>query len=67
MREYDRLFGVMTRYFRDNPTQRRGQAYFNGLYEVRPELADEVRGTENDPFMDDQTVTRFLVWLSRKA
>lgn len=61
--EYDRLFGIMYRYFVHHPEQRRGQAYFNGLYNTRPDLADQIRGTEFDPFSDDNKVTEFLRWV----
>ena len=31
-------------------SERYGQAMFNHLAEVRPEMAEMVRGTKNDPF-----------------
>ena len=33
-----------------NPSWRYGQALFNVLLEVRPDLAEQVRGTDKDPF-----------------
>lgn len=30
--------------------ERYGQAMFNHLFEVRRDLANEIRGTDNDPF-----------------
>lgn len=33
--------------------QRYGQMYFNYLYEIRPDIADTIRGTVNDPFHRD--------------
>lgn len=30
--------------------ERHGQAMFNHLFEIRPDLANEVRGTDKDPF-----------------
>lgn len=41
------------------PAWRRGQALFNALYEVHPELADRVRMTEADPFFDDAKIEAF--------
>lgn len=32
------------------PQERVGQRYFNELLEYRPQLAEQVRGTKNDPF-----------------
>jgi len=32
------------------PMWRYGQSFFNALYELYPEVADSIRGTENDCF-----------------
>ena len=37
-----------------------GQCYFNALYDVEPELADEIRGTSDDPFYDDGRIPEFM-------
>lgn len=37
-------------YWHANMSQRKGQAYFNYLDSVRPDIAGEIRGTEADPF-----------------
>lgn len=41
-----------------------GQAMFNVLHSKHPELADKIRGTENDPFFavrfDDVRVKNFI-------
>lgn len=34
----------------DGSTYRYGQTYFNVLYEIRPALADRLRGGPRDPF-----------------
>lgn len=39
--------------------QRLGQAAFNFLYEIRPDLADAVRATEFDPFYNDSKLDKF--------
>lgn len=44
---------------------RLGQAYFNALYEIYPEVAELVRGTLDDPFytgkqIGDQAMARFF-------
>lgn len=36
--------------------QRAGQWLFNCLFAVRPDLANEVRTTENDPYYDDKKI-----------
>lgn len=40
--------------------QRFGQAVFNYLHRVRPDVADQIRGTECDPFY--QTFVDDAVW-----
>lgn len=41
------------RYYRQNKAEMRyGQAVFNHLYEIRPDIADKLRGTKLDPFHD---------------
>lgn len=42
---------------------RKGQAAFNGLLQVRPDLAELVRGGILDPFHDDNRLPDFEVWL----
>lgn len=46
-------------YRRDNPNLRWGQALFNALYDINPELADHIRGTGSDPFYDDSKINHF--------
>ena len=48
---------------KENKNWRRGQTYFNVLYDLRPLLADEVRGTGHDPFYLDSRITVFLLCL----
>lgn len=47
-----------------------GQTLFNTLYELRPELADNIRSTEYDPYYSDSfdsaTVKRFLEHLENQ-
>lgn len=42
---------------------REGQAYFNYLYEDKPKLADEIRGTNLDPFYQDDNIESFIKFL----
>lgn len=39
---------------------RRGQKMFNVLWEMEPEIANEIRGTDVDPFNDDSKIGDFL-------
>jgi len=41
-------------------SQRWGQWAFNLLYEAYPEIANNIRGGEADPFYDDDRIPLFL-------
>jgi len=45
------------------PEWRKGQALFNTLYEIRPDLANEVQGTYFDPFRVDDRIGPFLTFV----
>lgn len=45
---------------------RPGQAAFNVLSSMHPDLAEHVRGTESDPFYDDERLTAFYLWVYSK-
>lgn len=40
---------------------RRGQAFFDVLSELEPELAERLTGTADDPFYDDSKLPAFLL------
>lgn len=40
--------------------QRRGQAAFNTIHELWPEVADSLRGSVYDPFYNDSKMDAFL-------
>ena len=42
------------------PNWRKGQLYFNCLYSMDPELANELRGSDKDPFYRDDRIPAFL-------
>jgi hypothetical protein len=46
-----------------HPEWRRGQTYFNVLYDHRPDLSERVRATPIDPFYSDKNLHDFLAWL----
>jgi hypothetical protein len=45
---------------RAHPEWRAGQTFFNVLYEARPYLADNIRGTGLDPFYRDERIPLLL-------
>lgn len=64
--EYTRMVNTTLLLQMNEPSSeqwRRGQAYFNVLHDVRPDLARQVRGTIKDPFYDDRRVPKFLAWV----
>lgn len=56
---------VSTFYSRVHPHQRRGQALFNYLYSVRPDLAQVICGSDLDPFYSDERIPACLSWLAQ--
>ena len=46
---------------------RDGQCLFNALYLVKPNLADEIRGSPMDPFYQDNRINLLLDWLQSKS
>jgi hypothetical protein len=40
--------------------ERKGQRYFNALYALRPDLADQIRATLADPFYRDTKLPAFF-------
>ena len=38
------------------PTWRKGQTFFNTLHIEYPDIADQIRGTKNDPFYNDNLI-----------
>lgn len=41
--------------------QRFGQWAFNLLFQLRPDIANEIRGTDADPFYDNGKIQDFFV------
>jgi len=46
------------------PHLRWGQTYFNVLYSKKRRLADELRGTDLDPFYADHKIPAFLDYVA---
>lgn len=57
---YEELILHAVRYHAEHPEQRIGQACFNAVHEVEPEVANLVRGTTLDPFYRDERLPEFL-------
>lgn len=48
------------------PTWRKGQSYFNCLWNMDTELANELRGSDKDPFYSDDKIADFLKAVEEK-
>jgi len=49
------------------PKWREGQCWFNSLCELKPELANEIRGDDSlDPFYQDENIPNFIYWVEQK-
>lgn len=57
---FNELVIYMETYRRSHPEQRVGQAYFNALHQHFPQVADAIRGTDNDPFYRDDRLHAFF-------
>ena len=50
-----------TREFRNSKgVLRYGQCLFNAAHSLAPDAANEIRGTEDDPFYQDAKITKFF-------
>lgn len=45
--------------------QRKGQFAFNELFKVRPDLSEQVRATDMDPFYQDDILPLFWQWVEQ--
>lgn len=56
-----------SRLMQEHPRYRWGQALYNALHDLAPELAREINGGECDPFFasknDDPNIVAFFDWL----
>lgn len=48
------LVTALEAYHKAYPEQRKGQAFFNVLHHMYPEVANKLRGTDKDPFYRDE-------------
>lgn len=48
------------------PEWRIGQSFFNSLYIMYPEIADEIRGTKYDPFHRTEVMADCIEFITEK-
>jgi hypothetical protein len=59
---FDRYFEAARATLREHPEQRPGQAAYNTLAVLHPDLAEQVHGTERDPFYIDKRLPAFFLF-----
>ena len=60
------LQGLVGKTQKEYPRWRKGQTVFNVLLDLRPDMAERIRGTELDPFHRDEVVPKLLDWLKEQ-
>lgn len=53
------VVGKFMEHRRNHPDWREGQSAFNALYDLYPEVANEIRGSDCDPFHRDSNLEDF--------
>ena len=54
----------VSKYLGYSTNERIGQAHFNVLYKLHPELANQIRATDKDPFYKDERLADFMEEIS---
>lgn len=49
----------------ENPSWRKGQTYFNVLFDVRPDISEKIRATNLDPYHNDCKLGEFLHYVAK--
>lgn len=63
-KELDEVLNLAAKMIVKYPQFRIGQSFFNSLYELHPQIADEVRATEYDPFYNDDKIHKCIAFIS---
>lgn len=63
--KYSDYIVVAAEAFKEND-ERLGQTYFNVLVELRPEIAEEIRGTDLDAFFDNDKLPAMLNYVYKR-
>lgn len=63
---YEQYVGACFTHRQSFPTQRAGQAAFNVLHALRPDLSEQVRATDLDPFYQDDRLADFFEFVEKE-
>ena len=61
--EFNKLIEISSNIKRDNHFLRLGQLYMNTLHELRPDVYEEITGTDYDCFYTDDKISDFFTFL----
>jgi len=61
--ELTEFYKAVRAYGLASPQQREGQVLFNVLCALRPDLAEQIRATNLDPFYDDTRMPDTFTWI----
>ena len=59
-KQLKKVIKLQREYLKEYPNWREGQTFFNALYDLYPEVANKIRGTELDPFHNNHAIPRLL-------
>jgi len=64
--EWLELIQKTQEFYTVHPDIRLGQSFMNALFEVSPKLYKNITNTDNDPFYNDQIITKFIKYLIKE-
>jgi len=62
--QLDKVLELQREYLTQYPQLRAGQAFFNALYTLYPIVADEIRGTDYDPFYQNVRIDNCIKYIT---
>ena len=63
LEDFDKIEQLADEAMKEHPEWRKGQAFFNVLYTLFPDVANEIRGSSVDMFYDSSKINEFKTML----
>jgi len=67
MKTLKNLFDQIEKLSLEHNDWRKGQVYFNALYDTLPQLAEEIRGSNFDPLYRDEVIPDLIEFLKERG
>lgn len=64
--QFTDLLGLQVELLKYEPYLRYGQAFFNALLRLHPELAEEIRATSIDPFHNNSNIPKAMAYVQQE-